>query len=108
MCRDKIGQISCQIRKLLLYYDMKNFDLDDIINSVNDDHVLVLINDDNNSFEHVIACLQELCDHGQLQAGQCALLTDKIGECEIKRGDRATLKSIQQLLIAQGLHVKLN
>lgn len=108
MCRNKIRQISCQIRKLLLYYNMKEFDLDDIINSVNDDHVLVLINDDSNSFEHVITCLQEYCNHNQLQAGQCALLTHKIGECEIKKGDKATLKFIQQILIEQGLHVKLN
>jgi ATP-dependent Clp protease adapter protein ClpS len=33
---------------------------------------VVLKNDDRNSFEHVITCLMEICNHNYYQAGQCA------------------------------------
>ena len=47
---------------------------------------LVLINDDFNSFDHVIDCLVAICEHDPIQAEQCATITHYNGSCIIKTG----------------------
>ena len=42
--------------------------------------VLILYNDDVNSFEHVIACLIDICGHSSHQAEQCAMIVHASGE----------------------------
>ena len=44
---------------------------------------LYLIDDNFNTFEHVIDCLVAICDHSPIQAEQCALLTHINGKCDI-------------------------
>ena len=44
---------------------------------------LYLIDDNFNTFEHVIDCLVAICDHTPIQAEQCALLTHINGKCDI-------------------------
>ena len=53
---------------------------------------LLLVNDDVNSFEHVISSLVEVCGHDEIQAEQCAVLTHIKGGCVIKIADTATLE----------------
>lgn len=59
---------------------------------------LILINDDVNSFDHVIESLIDICDHNEEQAEQCALITHLKGKCPIRKGDRNTLLQIKQQL----------
>ena len=47
---------------------------------------IVIHNDDVNTFEHVIDCLVELCDHDMIQAEQCAWIIHNNGKCSVKRG----------------------
>ena len=47
---------------------------------------LFLINDDYNTFDHVIDCLVAICDHDEIQAEQCAVLVHYKGSCEIAIG----------------------
>ncbi len=47
---------------------------------------IVIHNDDVNTFEHVIDCLMELCDHDMIQAEQCAWIIHNNGKCSVKRG----------------------
>ncbi len=54
----------------------------------------MLINDDVNSFDHVIKSLVEVCGHDAIQAEQCAVLTHIKGGCVIKIGDPVTLEEI--------------
>ena len=42
---------------------------------------LYLLNDEYNTFDHVINCLVTICEHNELQAEQCALLTHYRGSC---------------------------
>ena len=68
---------------------------------------LFLINDDYNSFDHVVDCLTAICDHDELQAEQCALLTHYKGSCEIVIGDTADLEPIKEDLALYGLNVEI-
>ena len=54
----------------------------------------MLINDDINSFEHVIKSLVEVCGHDKIQAEQCAVLTHIKGGCVIKMADAVTLEKM--------------
>tara|TARA_Y100001954_G_C15443310_1_gene422697 strand:- start:55 stop:360 length:306 start_codon:yes stop_codon:yes gene_type:complete len=68
---------------------------------------LVLIDDDYNTFDHVIDCLISLCDHEKIQAEQCALLTHHKGFCEILSGKSTDLEFIKKDLLIYGLNVKI-
>jgi len=50
-------------------------------------HKITLINDDIHDYDYVIACLMKFCKHDLEQAEQCALITDKVGKCDIKIGN---------------------
>ncbi|HPE99976.1 MAG: ATP-dependent Clp protease adaptor ClpS [Bacteroidales bacterium] len=59
---------------------------------------LILINDDVNTFDHVIETLIEICNHNEEQAEQCALITHLKGKCPIRKGERNELLHIKQQL----------
>ena len=68
-----------------------------------DEKDLILYNDDHNTFEHVIACLQNYCDHSSIQAEQCAWIVHNNGKCSIKRASFDRLKPICEALLDAGL-----
>ncbi|MEX0982983.1 MAG: ATP-dependent Clp protease adaptor ClpS [Bacteroidales bacterium] len=65
--------------------------------------VLVLHNDDVNSFEFVMETLEEVCAHTILQAEQCAMITHYKGKCEVLHGGVGELKLARKELVARGL-----
>ena len=69
--------------------------------------VLYLMNDEYNTFEHVINCLVAICEHDELQAEQCALLTHYKGSCEIAIGKTIDLIPLQEDLALYGLDVEI-
>ena len=68
---------------------------------------LYLINDEYNTFDHVINCLVAICEHDELQAEQCALLTHYRGSCEIAIGQMQDLVFLQEDLALYGLDVEI-
>ncbi|HNQ68202.1 MAG TPA: ATP-dependent Clp protease adaptor ClpS [Bacteroidales bacterium] len=70
--------------------------------------LLVLYNDDINSFDYVINCLIEVCNHDIIQAEQCAFITHYNGKCDIKKGDYKSLKPLKENLVSKGLRVTIN
>ena len=68
---------------------------------------LYLINDEFNTFEHVIDCLVAICGHDELQAEQCAMLTHYKGSCEIAIGKTIDLIPLQEDLAIYGLDVEI-
>ncbi len=44
---------------------------------------IILLNDDVNTFDHVVISLQEICGHNYFQAIQCAHLVNHNGYCEL-------------------------
>jgi ATP-dependent Clp protease adaptor protein ClpS len=69
--------------------------------------LLILYNDDINTFEHVIKSLVEICGHDSVQAEQCALIVHFKGKCEVKTGMVEVLNSMSRSLNAKGLHSKV-
>lgn len=65
--------------------------------------ILLVYNDDVNTFEHVIRCLVKYCDHTLEQAEQCAYLIHYKGKCDVKRGTLEKLKPIHEALLDQHL-----
>jgi len=58
----------------------------------------MLINDDVNSFDHVIRSLVDVCGHDEIQAEQCAVLTHIKGGCVIKIADARTVEKMRMKL----------
>lgn len=69
--------------------------------------VLVLHNDNHNTFEFVMETLEEVCEHSVLQAEQCAMIAHYNGKCEILKGYETKLKEIQDELLSRGLDVTI-
>ncbi|MDD2635286.1 MAG: ATP-dependent Clp protease adaptor ClpS [Bacteroidales bacterium] len=75
---------------------------------INKDRYLILYNDNTNTFDYVISCLIEVCDHDIIQAEQCAFITHHKGKCDIKKGDYKSLKPMRITLIDKGLKVTID
>jgi ATP-dependent Clp protease adaptor protein ClpS len=68
-----------------------------------DEYTLLLINDDFNTFEHVIRTLVEVCGHDPVQAEQCALITHFRGTCGVKNGQKQMLIPMSRNIGERGL-----
>lgn len=55
---------------------------------------IILYNDDHNTFDHVIDCLVDICDHDPIQAEQCAYLVHHTGKCAVKKGSFTELEPL--------------
>jgi ATP-dependent Clp protease adaptor protein ClpS len=62
-------------------------------------YMLMLYNDEVNTFDHVIDTLVKVCGHSKEQAEQCTFLVHYAGKCDVKRGG---LKELRPLLLALG------
>ena len=70
--------------------------------------LLILHNDDFNTFDYVIESLQDVCGHSKEQAEQCALITHFKGSCDIKRGSLKELKQMCEILTNRFLIVTID
>jgi len=70
-------------------------------------HEIILFNDDVNTFDFVIDCLIEICEHTAEQAEQCALLVHYKGKCAVKTGEYDELKPRCTQLLTRGLSAEI-
>lgn len=70
-------------------------------------YVLILHNDDQNSFDWVIECLMKICKHELEQATQSSYLVHYTGKCDVKRGDKSTIQKMYDGLKSAGLTVTM-
>lgn len=70
-------------------------------------YLLVLHNDDWNSFDHVINSLMKFCGHEYEQANQCAHIVHFNGKCDVKYGDLETISAMKDKLQNAGLSVTM-
>lgn len=68
---------------------------------------LIVLNDNYNTFQHVIDCFIKYCDHNPMQAEQCALIVHHNGKCDVKHGSFDKLKPVCEALLEQGLTAKI-
>lgn len=71
------------------------------------DRLLILHNDDYNTFDYVIKSLIEICDHDTVQAEQCAYIVHFNGKCDVKKGSYKSLTTLKDLLILKKLSVTI-
>jgi ATP-dependent Clp protease adaptor protein ClpS len=69
--------------------------------------VLILHNDEVNTFDYVIEMLIRICGHSPNQAEQCAFLTHYKGKCEVKKGTYEQLKLFKESLNDKGLNTTI-
>jgi ATP-dependent Clp protease adaptor protein ClpS len=74
---------------------------------VGSERLLILYNDDHNSFDHVIQSLVEVCGHDEIQAEQCAVIAHFRGKCDISRGSIGLLSAMQASLQGRDLTVEI-
>ena len=70
----------------------------ELLDEVSESYQVVLYNDDVNTFDWVIECLIDICEHDELQAEQCALLVHFKCKAVVKKGELDTMKSICKAL----------
>lgn len=81
-----------------------NPQLDNLTNEcLENSHSLILYNDDVNTFDYVIDCLMEICNHESNQAEQCAMITHYKGKCAVKDGEYDELDLMKNQLHSKGL-----
>ena len=85
----------------------KTLHRDDKLKSSGESGLLILYNDDFNTFEHVIKSLVEVCGHDPVQAEQCAMIVHFKGCCEVKSGIPDILNAMSRALNAKGLNSKV-
>ncbi len=73
----------------------------------NKPYVLILENDDYNTFDWVIKWLIDVCLHEYEQAHQCALIVHYSGKCDVKYGDKKTITEMKDKLKQAGLSVTM-
>ncbi len=72
-----------------------------------DKRVLLLHNDEVNTFDFVIKSLVEVCNHNNEQAEQCAYITHYRGKCDVKVGSFDFLHPMKNILADKGLSVTI-
>ncbi len=68
---------------------------------------IYLLNDEFNSFEYVIKVLMSVLGHNVYQAEQCAMITHEAGKCHIHSALGTDAYLIYEVLLKNGLTVKL-
>ncbi len=64
---------------------------------------LIVYNDDFNTFDWVIQCFMEVCEHTQEQSEQLSILVHFKGKATVKTGTMSVLKPMKDALIERGL-----
>ncbi|MDW3646210.1 MAG: ATP-dependent Clp protease adaptor ClpS [Bacteroidia bacterium] len=65
--------------------------------------VLVVWNDNVNTFEWVIQSLVEICEHKHDQAEQCAWIIHTKGKYAVKHGPKKKINHMRQALVDRGI-----
>ena len=64
---------------------------------------LLVYNDDFNTFDWVIQCFMEVCNHTFEQSEQLSLIVHYKGKAIVKTGDVDKLKPMKEALVERGL-----
>ncbi len=79
----------------------------DVLTEEEEKKVLVLHNDDYNTFDYVIVSLVDVCAHTMEQAEQCTWLVHYKGKCEVKTGSFDFLEPMCTALLDRGLSAEI-
>ncbi len=83
-------------------------DIDQLLDELLDSGcILVVHNDEVNTFEWVIQSLVEVCKHSAQQAEQCAMIIHFKGKYAVKEGEEEKLKPMREALVDRGIGATL-
>lgn len=71
------------------------------------EHELVVFNDDYNTFDHVIDTLIKVCEHTAEQAEQCTILIHYKGKATVKFGNFDKLRPMRDAICERGISAKI-
>ena len=75
----------------------------DTITEIEETCILIVWNDEVNTFEWVIDTLIEICGHTPEQAEQCAIIIDSKGKYAVKEGSYEILKPMCDAITDRGI-----
>ena len=78
-----------------------------VMTETDHENEIILYNDDENTFDHVIKTLIKVCDHSSEQAEQCSLIVHYKGKCVVKSGSISDLKPRCTKLLQAGLSAEI-
>jgi ATP-dependent Clp protease adaptor protein ClpS len=64
---------------------------------------IIVYNDDYNTFDWVIQCFMEVCNHSHEQSEQLSILVHFKGKASVKTGTMSVLKPMKDALVERGL-----
>ena len=80
-----------------------------ILDEITDNnHSLILYNDDITPFDFVMESLIEVCNHNPVQAEQCTLIAHMKGRAIVKKGTYKVLAMMQDALSIRGLQCEVD
>ncbi len=68
---------------------------------------IMLFNDHVNSFDYVIQCLVDICEHTPTQAEQCAIIVHYKGKYVVKSGEKRDMIDRGMALLDRGLTIEV-
>jgi ATP-dependent Clp protease adaptor protein ClpS len=74
-----------------------------VLENIDEVYKLIVHNDDIHTFDFVIDCLMEICNHTMEQAEQCTILIHYKGKATVKTGSMDVLKPMHNKLISRSL-----
>lgn len=77
--------------------------IDEVISDTMKQAQLVVYNDDFNTFDWVIQCFMEVCNHAFEQSEQLSLIVHYKGKAIVKTGKVEKLKPMKDALVERGL-----
>jgi len=79
----------------------------DVLVEDEEKRLLVLYNDEVNTFDFVIESLIDICHHTVIQAEQCTWLVHFKGKCDVKNGSYDFLEPMCTALLERGLSAEI-
>ena len=70
-------------------------------------YTLMLHNDEINTFDYIIETLIEVCNHTEIQAEQCAMITHLKGNCDIMSGTLEELLPPKTEILRRKINVSI-
>ncbi len=75
----------------------------DVLVDEQDPFLLIVWNDEVNTFEWVIETLVDVCQHSEQQAEQCAYIIHFKGKYAVKQGSYDELKPLREAISERGI-----
>lgn len=83
--------------------DVQTLEQVDLVAELVQEKILVVYNDDVNTFDHVIESLIDICSHTEEQAEQCAMLVHFKGKSSVYHGAFEKLYPMKTALNDRGI-----